>query len=365
MSGRHNVLGEVQWIPALELDGETCTYVSPLELLREPARWATIQFSHPMHTAATWRWLLALAVAAAEQGGLEAYAERWWDAFYLLDSEQPFGQRLELTETLEKNAIPAGLVRLDSRRAKGNNAVLWDHTMADTPLHATPAQVVPLLVWTMAAAVGGNITPTVYQGETGKKIGSALAPIKDRVVAMAYGPTLADSLACAMAQIERVPGDRPLWERPDEPFTISVDERKPSGPLDWLTWNSRNNLLDWSGDTVVGAVSTPAWGPPKDLDRLALDPTLIPVLNKPKMVATPKEGEDAKPLHASQARKWVHTVRSGDPSIPRPAQFAGIEGPINVAVLWQGTDNAKYTGTWREVVHFPASEPEQEQPHGQ
>jgi CRISPR system Cascade subunit CasA len=176
-------------------------------------------------------WAALWDAGSFDAGRLDAYLEQWRARFDLFDDECPFYQ------AADDRVEPKPLNRLIHEVAHGNNPTLFDHhTHSDAPV-LTPAQSARALATVQSFGVGGlSGLPQKYTD----------APCGGSIMFLVQGETLFETLALNLlpypdeATFAHSPEDRPAWEMED-PFMPPVG--RPSGYLDYLTWQNRRILL--------------------------------------------------------------------------------------------------------------------------
>jgi CRISPR system Cascade subunit CasA len=223
--------------------------------------------SSPLVTISLYRLLLAILHRNFGPKDMETWHDLWqrgaWDTAILdayfdhperyhrfdLFGERPFYQSASLD-----TATPEPIALLAHELASGNNATLFDHTFEAEPPTVSAAQAARYLLAYHGFAFGGRITGEAVSGKAGPLVKEALVLVR--------GATLFETLALNLHRYNdthpflRRPDDAPAWERAVE---TQDEERRPSGYLDLLTWQSRRVRLipdhDNMGNTVVRFVS--------------------------------------------------------------------------------------------------------------
>lgn len=267
-------LVESGFIPAFTRRGE------PIELgLRETllraGELSEVRGLSPVVTVSLYRLLLAIlyrAVGPTDErewialwrGGqfpaekLNAYFDRWSDRFDLFSPDRPFFQTAGWSAR-----EPSGVRRLEHVLVVGSNAKHFHGVHDETPFHLSPPRAAQLVIAHQVYCMGGGRSETRY---------TTNGPLVKQVLSMPRGSNLFESLMLnLMPSAGGVGGampDVPVWER-DE----SIDDfAKPTGMLDWLTWQSRKLALHPEverGRVVVRRVSlaqgrepAPDWNDP-------------------------------------------------------------------------------------------------------
>jgi CRISPR system Cascade subunit CasA len=165
-----------------------------------------------------------------DEARLEGYFARWHHRFDLFDEQRPFYQVPEMTDAKRH---PVQLLTLEA--ASGNNATLFDHSLADCPDALTPAQAARCLIARQNFSIGfGKSQPFYFQD----------APLVRGYSVLVAGNNLFETLALNLIPynderpMKRRGDDLPAWERDDLP---QPDPRGTPlrGYLDYLTWQSR------------------------------------------------------------------------------------------------------------------------------
>jgi CRISPR system Cascade subunit CasA len=245
-----------QWIPC-QLAAGPPQELSLREVFGRAADIRAIADASPLATAAMYRLLIAVAqrtlaggdgawsalwdardIRAAE---IVAYLDKWAHRFDLFDAERPFYQVAGLDPELANT-----VAKLTHERNAGANAALFDHSLDDTPDPLSPAEAARALLATHAFAAGGLLT--FEKGQAQDRSADA-APLVKAAVVVLSGVNLAETILLNLFRIDAEidkpfphdpEEDRPAWERntPTRPA-----DRRPDGPLDLLTWQSRRVLL--------------------------------------------------------------------------------------------------------------------------
>lgn len=260
------------WIVCLTADGKTAE-LSLLEVLRRATEIREIVGDLPTQGFAMLRLLLAItsrAVGGPEDEreweelwssgvprlrAIEAYLEQHRSRFDLFGS-RPFLQTAGLRTA---SGDVAGLEKLIGDVPSGHPYFTTRIGAGVTSL--TPAEAVRWLVHLQAFDVSGIKSgavgdPRVKKGK-GYPIGTGWAGTLGGLYV--EGDNLWQTLLLNLVPIdqpdlcERVVEDRPTWEaEPPGPGPSSDAERRPYGPLDLFTWQSRRVLLHGSPDGITG-----------------------------------------------------------------------------------------------------------------
>ncbi|MCS6803448.1 MAG: type I-E CRISPR-associated protein Cse1/CasA, partial [Dehalococcoidia bacterium] len=238
------------WIPVMRNDGTTVE-VGLREALLDAPTFRGLACSNPLEQVVLIRLLVAILLRcvgppdAASWGSLReagrfdptavgGYLDRWADRFDLFHPERPFLQTPGLPS---KYFFPITKLRFVMTR----NPTLFDHTHDDLNIALTPAEATLAMLVIQQFDLGGT---TGGPASENKAKESNLT--KAAIVTM-QGSNLFETLLLNLprynphSQPEFDPGrDLPAWER-DEP--VRPASRKPDGPADYLTWQSRRVLL--------------------------------------------------------------------------------------------------------------------------
>ncbi len=278
------------WLPCTMLDG-TRRHLSLLETLIQAQDIGELGGDSPLEVASLHRLLLAVLhrnfdigdsqrwAALWESGAFDSdviddYFEKWRGRFDLFDGERPFYQVADLD--LTKGGSSARLFF-----HQDNNATLFTHVATAHPPSLTPAESARLLVGYMAFDVGGL--------KTGGPAKAAM--LNNGAVMLVKGNNLFETLMlnlCRYAPEDEEPWpfnrneDIPAWERDEE---IRLEDRRPAGYIDLLTWQSRRIRLqpesERDGSTVVkNVVIMKGAQPPNDF-RLRDRETMLAFRSNP------------------------------------------------------------------------------------
>ena len=250
---------EEPWLPCRRADGRASSLGLRAALVLAPEL-RELHDSSPLVEVALHRLLLAIvhrifgpADSATwarlwtanqwDEPALTAYLDHWRGRFDLFDPDRPFYQAADLdfgyansVAMLAHELAPAA-----------NQAVLFDHTLADAPVWMTPDRAARAVVAHQAFSLGGFLP--FERGQDPKLFKSADAgPLTKGAVCLIRGDTLFQTLMLNLhryhpADEEPFPvrgDDLPAWERDVGP---RAGDRMPTGYLDLLTWQSRRIRL--------------------------------------------------------------------------------------------------------------------------
>ncbi|SHG62913.1 type I-E CRISPR-associated protein Cse1/CasA [Streptoalloteichus hindustanus] len=275
-------LARKPWIPVVDLDGNDDA-VSLIDVLRRAHELRRILAEAPAVTAALHRIVLAMAHRvygppsreawkqlwkddAFPVEPLEEYLEEYADHFDLFHPERPFLQCPDLVVC--GYSTPAKLV---AYRSSGNNATLFDQTLASDRSLLEPGEAARWLVTLHAYDPGGLKTPFL------KEKSSERAPCNFFGCVLVEGDSLKQTLLLNMPVYNpkseepsmTTAEDAPAWER--KPPVPQPQVRTPRGWTDLLTWPSRRVLLSRTADNMVdGVVITPGTRLRADLSDVEL-----------------------------------------------------------------------------------------------
>lgn len=260
MNPSFNLIDEA-WIPCVMADEGAARLLGLREVLIRAPAIREVADPSPLVTAALHRLLLAIlhrnfgppsAAAWAElwERGrfdaecLDAYFAAWRSRFDLFDLERPFYQVASLDA---EYAVP--IAKRVNEVAGITYTTLFDHTLEGPEGFVPAAAAARFLIAHQAFAVRGTISlekgadPRIY------KFAKA-GPLNQAAVVLVKGRTLFETLLYmlhAYAREDELPfpfqegvEDRPAWEQEE---AASVQERRPFGYLDLLTWQSRRMRL--------------------------------------------------------------------------------------------------------------------------
>ncbi len=243
------------WIPVTFTDGQTGHVALQEALLRAHAI-REVSSDAPVQVAAIYRLLLALFLRifpesieretwwklwknkSLPDAPVRDYFTQWIHRFELFDERFPFMQHPHpLADS------PDTVNRLFHERASGNNPTLFDHSIDWHPTPEPPERVVPALLATQAAALGGGRSSPFYLSHAPLIQGGALFWIRGRTL---FEALLLNAPPIQQARIPSQEDDRPLWEhkQPPDPGTFQKNGRPPRGYLDYLTVLSRMVRLE-------------------------------------------------------------------------------------------------------------------------
>lgn len=262
MKARFNLVDE-RWIPCTWLRNGRRDELGLRDVLIHAPELREIDDPSPLVTISLYRLLLAILHRNFGPTDMEQWYDLWqrgaWDMTALdayfdhperyprfdLFGERPFYQTASLDPT-----APEPIALLAHELASGNNPTLFDHNFDAAPQAVSPAQAARYLLAHHSFAFGGRIS-----GGQGR-----LAPlaIGNGVLTLVRGATLWETLVLNMHRyndthpLRRRPDDAPAWERTAD---TEEQERRPSGYLDLLTWQSRRvRLIPESGGDDGGTV---------------------------------------------------------------------------------------------------------------
>jgi CRISPR system Cascade subunit CasA len=316
------------------------------------------------HTVGTpqdeFEWVDIWNGADRRQDQMVAYTERHADSFNLYDPQRPFSQHPNLEPG---SATPAALVY---ERARGNNAVLLDHSRTDCPQPVTSAQAARALL--VAHAYGGSGTGSNNPLNGGKKDQMLAGPLCARLIATLQSQDLLKTILLNLTA--NVRAGLPAWERtpPNGPGKSYSD-----GVADLYTRNSRAVRLtpDADGSHCVAAaifqgegVITDETAPPDPMipRYMASDRTYKPLRLNPDRVLwrdadvllAATETEKAIPIRAiAQLRALANHGLISDKEISLRILGVAADAQGPVTTLWRDealmfglsviADDARYT----------------------
>lgn len=241
-----NLLDEA-FIPVIDRTGIHAE-VSLKDAILKSTEWVEIQDGSPLVVASLHRFLLAVVHGALRgpksvaeriallnegkfpEGIFADYFKKWHKKFDIFDPTAPFYQSKDFTAP-----DPGGINRLAQELARGNNPVLFDHTVEERPPEFTPAKCARLLIAEQTFAMSAGKS---FLGHTKD------APWSRAAIVLAHGQTLFETLWLNLLPydgdslpIPNEPTDKPVWER--DPEKPSEATSVCSGYLDYLTWQSR------------------------------------------------------------------------------------------------------------------------------
>lgn len=271
MSASFNLFDQ-PWIPCID-EGGTLVELSLREVVTTAHNLREVQDASPLVTAGLHRLLLALLHRTFPLRNESDWLELWrggsFDsnkaeeylaansaAFDLFDEERPFFQVAKFTV----NAL-SPVSQLALEEVSGNNPILFDHRLDDTPDPVSPAAAARQLIATQNYLLGfGQSAKPEIDGVrvVSHRIDTGDGPLARGATLLLYGNNLFETLMLNMVDPSfRDPALKedglPVWERiePDPPS----EQRAPRGYLDLLTWPSRWIRLipetDQDGNTVV------------------------------------------------------------------------------------------------------------------
>jgi len=173
------------------------------------------------------QWKKLWQAARFDAAALDAYFARWHDRFNLVDAQRPFFQ-----DAAFRSEEPNAINQLVRELARGNNAMLFDHSGEQPPPLLAPSEVARALIAEQVFAVGGGRSELGY---------TTSGPLIGGVAVLVRGENLFETLMLNLVRPgEVMPGDdddAPAWERDERPTKGSPT---PNGYLDYLTWQSRS-----------------------------------------------------------------------------------------------------------------------------
>lgn len=249
------------WIPCLA-QGDL-REMSIRNVLHRAEAIEAIEDSSPLTTVTMYRLLIAILHRVFgpsddtawgtlwrdgwNRGDLDDYLSEWHQRFDLFDPQRPFYQNAEI------QAEPAWASKLTHELGPANRP-LFSHVDVGVPHALTPAQAARYLLAYNSFSPGGLITPPKNLEKSLVKHYkfARAAPLTASAVSLVQGENLRETLLLNMVPYKpeaalpfAVAGeDLPAWERHD---AVQMEERRPDGYLDWLTWQSRRITLIPSG----------------------------------------------------------------------------------------------------------------------
>jgi len=199
-----------------------------------------------------WRDLWQSGKGRWDAAVLDSYFSIWRDRFCLFDETHPFyqtkGVPFSRTDRNGKDkSCRTGIPKIAQELDMG--ATLFDHTVEEPPPMVPPAKVAGYLVAIHAFHVGGLVTPE-WVGQKKVNPSANAAPLTKGAVALVEGGNLFQTLMLNFHLLNYEDGepldgdpsiDAPAWELNSE---TTVEDRRPNGYLDLLTWQSRRIRLD-------------------------------------------------------------------------------------------------------------------------
>jgi len=186
----------------------------------------------------------------APRKGMRQYLADHHELFELFHPERPFAQAAGLHTATGETKSASLLV---PSVASGNNVPLFSNRTGDEPLPLAPAEAARWLLhthcWdTAAIKTGAAGDPQVKSGKT---TGNPIGPLGQLGVVIPAGRTLAETMVLNLPVIRDglSDADLPQWRRP--PWTAVWSQRKATGRLELLTWQSRRIRLHCE-DTSCG-----------------------------------------------------------------------------------------------------------------
>ncbi len=267
-------LWDEPWIPVLDLAGKpSCRSVR--DALAEARDLREVFDPSPLVTVAIHRLLMAVLYRVFRPQSIRDWVDLWrtgrfdpdrldrhgavWaDRFDLLHPTRPFYQ---VTRIADEKVHPIGALVLEA--ASGNNPTLFDHGRVEGMIALTLDRAACHLLAHQIFAVGGGVS---------KPFNRMHAPLTNGLIVEARGASLWETLLLNLIPLDwwtpLVPSagaDRPFWER--EEFAEPAKEGSvPLGPLDYLTWQSRQICLmvDPEAGGVTGCQIRQRYCLPKD-----------------------------------------------------------------------------------------------------
>lgn len=191
-----------------------------------------------------------------------SYLKKYCHRFDLFNEKHPFYQAPSMPISTRdargrEKSYAKPIANLVHELATGNNPTLFDHSFESNGQWVSPAEAARLLIAFQAFAVGGLQTR-----ETEKEKSADNAPLVKGAVILIKGNNLFETLMLNLHKYHQEDEepfgaslDAPAWERDEE--TVASD-RRPTGYLDLLTWQSRRVRLipenDQNGHTIVKQV---------------------------------------------------------------------------------------------------------------
>ena len=264
------------WIPVIMRDGKR-RQVGLQELLAEAAAIRLVADQSPLVTVAVHQLLLALVYRIFnpretsdwvrlwqadrfEPKAVAAYLDRYRERFDLFHPVYPFYQVADLPEARDK-----GIAAIVHEVANGNNPTLFDHGMVEEGRGLLPERAaLYLLAYQQFAVSGGDSQPFYFSH----------GPLTAGYVQQAQGDSLWQTLLLnliPLAHWHALPqrSDRPAWEQ-DDRSAPQAKGTEPSGPLGYLTWQSRRIRLVCQAGRVTGCQMLQGHALPES--GVALDP---------------------------------------------------------------------------------------------
>ncbi|MEW6723610.1 MAG: type I-E CRISPR-associated protein Cse1/CasA [Bacillota bacterium] len=271
-------LWEEPWIPVLSQAGEPSNF-SIRSVLVQAHTLREVFDPSPLVTVAIHRLLLAFLYrvfrprSVADWVGLwrtgrldpdrlDGYGAAWADRFDLLDPTRPFYQ---VPRMADEKVHPISALVLEA--ASGNNPTLFDHGkvegMEALPLDRAACHLLAHQLF----AVGGGVS---------KPFNRMDGPLTKGLVVEARGRILFETLLLNLVPLDHwtslVPDsglDCPFWETETPPDPVR-EGSSPLGPIDYLTWQSRQIHLcvDEASQMVTGCQVRQRYCLPKDGRRI-------------------------------------------------------------------------------------------------
>ncbi|MGI5964029.1 MAG: type I-E CRISPR-associated protein Cse1/CasA [Lawsonibacter sp.] len=321
-------LWDKPWIPATYCTGQS-GLLSIRDILVQAHEVREISDSSPLITAAIPRLLQAVLYRIFmprahsdwvrlwdehrfNPDKIDEYGDIYSEKFDLFHPEQPFYQ-----VPLIEGEIVHPISALILEAASGNNATLFDHGLAEGDSWLPLDRAACHLVVHQAFAVGGGKSKPFYRMD---------GPLTKGLVIQAIGRTLWETLMLNLlpqsdwnSYVPTHDDDCPVWEREVFPEPCK-DGTIPRGPLDYLTWQSRQIHL-CADDTgrITGCQIMQRYALPRDGNRR--DPY------KP-YVTTGKEGwQSFRPNKQRAVWQYTHLLlQSQKPKPNNNASDSGVPG---------------------------------------
>lgn len=202
------------------------------------------------HWAAAWRGEVDLAAAVA------AHLDRHADRFDLLHPTTPFYQVAGLRTAKDGASSLTALVADVPNNAQyfttRGGAALQRIGLAEAARWVVHAHA-----FDVSGIKSGAVGDPRVRGGKGYPIGTGWAGQIGGI--LVEGANLHETLLLNLVLPEGSPergrpGDTAVWERAPQGPGVEVEGRRPSGPADLLTWQSRRVRLSVAGDDVVGVL---------------------------------------------------------------------------------------------------------------
>lgn len=248
-----------KWIPCVHLDGHIEEY-SLRDTLIQAHTLKNIQGEVPPETAVMYRLLLAVLHSALrgprdrsewdalwskgilDPEFIENYLKNWYGCFDLFHPQKPFYQFKD-----EKMAKKPAVYLM---HGMGTANEMFEHSTVTEDVTLSCSQAARKLLVAQSYGLGGLCHPQL-------KITLTTAPLTRGIIFLVEGKNLFEILILNLLKYKKdepLPTlgiDKPVWEM-DNPFIPKRE--KPSGYLDYLTWQNRKLLLlpeDDQGKIVI------------------------------------------------------------------------------------------------------------------